>query len=181
MMDRRIAVMLGALVTMANSAAAQARPAMNLNTHSEVVIDRPAATIWPLIVDPTSWKQGTKSWHYAGPAGQLGEVFAAGDPANRKNVEFFFENVQLVPNQRRTIKIYAPAGELLGFAIWTLREAGARTVVEYDVYSESLVNSVEARTKTPAELRDAERSYVTTNQQRFDRELLGLKRLVEAR
>ena len=81
-MDRRIAVALGALVTMANSAAAQTRAAMNLNTHSEVVIDRPAAAIWPLIVDPSSWKQGTKSWHHAGPRGGLGEVFAAGDPAD---------------------------------------------------------------------------------------------------
>src|ERR1041385_6178493 len=111
-MGCRILVVLAALVIMANSIAAQTRAAMNLNTHSEVVIDRPAAAILPRIVDPTSWKQGTKSWHYAGPAGQLGEIFAAGDPTDKAKIEFFFENVQLVPNQRRTIKIYAPTGEV---------------------------------------------------------------------
>src|SRR5690349_15742204 len=105
-MGCRIVVVLAALVTMTDPIAAQPRAAMNLNTHSEVVIDRPATAIWPRIVDPTSWKQGTKSWHYAGPAGQMGEIFAAGDPADKAKVEFFFENVQLVPNQRRTIKIY---------------------------------------------------------------------------
>jgi hypothetical protein len=52
-------------------------------------------------------------------------------------------------------------------------------VLGYDVYSESLVDSAEVKTQTPAELKNAERLYVTTNQQRFDRELLALKRLVE--
>lgn len=177
-MARRFAVVIGGLLT-ATNAAAQSRVALDLNTHSEVTIDRPAAAIWPLIVDPNSWKQGSKNWHHSGPVGQLGEVFAAGDPANKAKVEFMIENVQLVPNQLRTIKIYAPNGPLLGFAIWSLKESAGKTVVAYDVYSEEPVDSAQIKSKTPAQLDQAERDYVTTNQQRFDRELIALKRMVE--
>ena len=79
----RFTMLLAGMLVMAGSAAAQSRIALDLNTHSEVTIHRPAATIWPLIVDPNSWKQGSKNWHHSGPVGQLGEVFAAGDPASK--------------------------------------------------------------------------------------------------
>lgn len=164
--------------TAALPAAAQARSAANLVTHSEVTIDRPAAKIWPHIVDPNAWKQGAKSWHYAGPAGQVGEVFAAGDPAARAKPAFLFENVELVPNQRRTIKIYATGGALIGFASWWLHEQGGRTVVGYDVYSETLFAPGTA--PAPDKLHEAERTQATTNKARFDAELVGLKTLVES-
>jgi hypothetical protein len=150
----------------------------DLVTHSEVVIDRPAAAIWPHIVDPNDWKQGAKLWHHTGPAGRRGEIFAAGDPARRDRPDFLIENVELVPNLRRTIKLYLPSGTLLGYATWWLRETNGKTAVGYDVYSES----PRAESKTAAG-RDsvvaAERAYVAGEQKRFDAELVALKRLVE--
>jgi hypothetical protein len=38
-------------------------------------------------------------------------------------VAFLVENVELVPNQRRTIKLYAPTGSLIGYASRSLTVA----------------------------------------------------------
>lgn len=178
-MLRRIAASVGMLALITGAAAAQARPAANLVTHSEIAIDRPAAKIWPHILDPNHWKQGAKAWHYAGPAGQVGEVFAAGDPGAKAKPEFLFENVELVPNQHRTIKIYATGGALIGYASWWLKEQGGRTVVGYDVYSETPIDPAQARASTPGKIRESERTVAATNKARFDQELAALKRLVE--
>lgn len=161
------------------SAAAQERVALNLVTHSVVTINRPAAAIWPLIVDPSGWKKGATLRHQSGPAGQAGEVFAAMEPGDGAKVAFWVENVELMPNQRRTIKLYAPTGSLIGYATWSIRAAGGRTVVGYDVYSETLIDPAQAKSMTPAQIREAERTSAAPNQKRFDQELLALKALVE--
>jgi hypothetical protein len=178
-MVRRIAVVAGSLAAIAGPVVAQARMAANLNTHSEITIDRPAAAVWPHIVDPNDWKQGAKSWHHAGPVGQVGEVFAAGDPADKEKAAFLFENVELKPNLRRTIKLYARTGALIGYASWWLRPVAGRTVVGYDVFSETLIDPAQANGTTPEKLRELERSGMETNKARFDQELQALKRLVE--
>jgi hypothetical protein len=159
---------------------AQSRVALNLNTHSQVEIDRPAAAIWPHILDPNPWKQGLKLTHHAGPAGQVGEILGAPDPSNRGAAAFYAENVEVVPNQRRTIKLYEPSGRLLGFAIWTLTERNGRTLVEYDVYSETLLPPELVRQSKEA-LAEQERQSFDSNKKRFDDELVALKRLVESR
>jgi hypothetical protein len=178
-MRRRLALLLGMLAS-ASGASAQDRPAINLNTHSTVAIDRPATAIWPHILDPSSWKQAAKLWHHAGPVGQVGEIFAAGDPADKRQVMFFIENVELIPNERRTIKLYQADGTLIGFASWSLRAEGGRTVVGYDVHSETRLDSAQAKAMPPARARETERVQQAENQRRFDDELLALKRLVEA-
>jgi len=168
-------------VVLAIPVTAQPRVAINLNTHSRVEIERPAAAIWPHIVDPNSWKQGLELTRRAGTAGQLGEILAAGDPGSPGGVAFFAENVEVVPNQRRTIKLYEPAGRLLGFATWTLQESNGRTVVGYDVYAETLLAADQARSMTSEVVAAREREGYQTNKQRFDAELVALKRLVEGR
>lgn len=92
---------------------------------------------------------------------------------------FFAENVELTPNQRRTIKLFLADGTLIGFATWSLREEGGRTVVGYAVHSETRLDSAQAKAMTPQQIRETERTQRAANQQRFDRELLALKRLVE--
>ena len=178
-MIRRMAILTGAGMAVAGAAAAQPRPALNLNTHSEIIIDRPPAAIWPSIRNPSRWKRGATLSHQSGPAGQLGEVFAARDPADTAKVLFLVENVELTPNRRRTIKLYEPSGGLVGYATWWLREQNGKTVVGYDVYSETLVDSARAKTMTPAQLHDTEQSALVANRKRFDEELRSLKRLVE--
>ncbi len=178
-MSRGMLVVLVGMAGVPASVAAQDRVALNLVTHSEVMINRPAAAIWPLIVDPSGWKKGATLRHQSGSAGQAGEVFAAMEPGDGAQVAFLVENVELAPNQRRTIKLYAPTGDLIGYATWSLRAAGGRTVVGYDVYSETLIDPAQAKSMTPAQIREAERTSAAPNQQRFDQELLALKALVE--
>jgi len=174
-MRHRLAVVVGSIVTV-SAAAGQTRPAINLVTHSRVEISRGPSVIWPRIVDPSDWKQGLKLRHHAGTAGAACEVLAAVDPANPAEPAFLVENVELVPNVRRTIKLYLPSGGLIGYATWTLEPKGASTVVGYDVYSETLVPAEAART---ADLAEQQRAEHETNQKRFDAELVALKRLVE--
>lgn len=178
-MQRRLTLLLGILAPTSRVASAQDRPAINLNTHSTVTIDRTAAAVWPHILDPSGWKQGAKLWHHAGPVGQVGEIFAAGDPADKRQVMFLVENVELTPNTRRTIKLYLADGTLIGFASWSLRAEGGRTVVGYDVHSETRLAAAEAQAMPAAQIRETERGQQAANQQRFDQELVALKRLVE--
>ena len=89
----------------------------------------------------------------------LAVMTAPGDPADKTTVAFLVENVELVANQRRTIK----------------------TVVTHDVYSETLIDPAQAKSMTAAQVLEAERTALVANQKRFDEELRELKRLVEAR
>lgn len=176
----KAAILTTAAILAPAGLAGQNRLASNLVTHSEVTINKPASAIWPKIVDPSEWKMGLKLWHHTGPAG-LGEILAAGDPADKANVAFFIENVEFVPNQRRTIKLYTPAGQLIGYATWTLKEAGGKTMASYDVFSETLLTTEQAKATTAEQVRAAEQTALATNQKRFDDELLALKRLVEGK
>lgn len=160
---------------------AQERPAVNLVTHSRILIDRRPAAIWPLIVEPSGWKQGLALVHRSGPPGEEGQVLAAIDPGNPERVVFLVENVEVVPGERRTIKLYEPGGALLGFALWTLDPEGDRTRVGYDVYSESRLPPGADGRVDPAALAALAREARETNQRRFDAELMALKRLVESR
>ncbi len=159
----------------------RARQATDLITHSTVAIDRPASVVWPYIVEPSRWKQGLSLRHHAGQPGAVGEVLAAFDPADPETIVFLVKNAELVPNERRTIKLYLPGSEetLLGFATWTLTERGGRTRVTYDVYTETLLPREEARGMTAQRLAEMEREGYELNQPRFDRELVALKELVE--
>ena len=149
------------------------RPAVNLVTHNRIVIARPAAAVWPFIVEPNSWKMGAKLVHRSGSSGQVGEVFSAAEA----NAPFLVENVELVVDRRRTIKLYQADGALIGYATWTLDENGGKTTVGYDVYAESLIP---AGSGTTADARaEAERAERKANIKRFDAELAALKGLVE--
>jgi len=161
----------------ATRAGAQEPAAIELITHNQIEIARPAEAIWPLILDPGSWKQGARLERRGGPAGAVGETFAAlgpgGEPA------FFVENVELVAARRRTIKLTQPDGRLIGFATWWLVPTPTGSLVGYDVYSASPLppGSRLAREEIARQRAEAE----TANHQRFAAELATLKRLVESR
>jgi hypothetical protein len=156
------------------------RLAVNLNLHSQIEIERPAAAIWPHIMEPNSWKPDRKLVHYAGPEGQIGEVFAIGGTGNGGKIWFLVENVEIVPNLRRTIKMYDPEGHLLGFSTWLLTELDGRTIVAYDVHGESVLSSNRAKETTSESIAVQERDGHEVNKKRIDAELVTLKRLVEA-
>jgi len=167
-----------ALLLVAGSAGAQERVAVNFNTHDRVELDRPVSVVWPLIVEPNSWKPNRQMVHYAGPAGKVGEVFAIGGGADRSKIWFLAENVELVPNQRRTIKLYDPAGRLLGFATWLLEPAGTRTILRYEVHAESLVPPEKVGAPGTKSVAEQEREGYEVNKKRNDDEFVILKRLL---
>ena len=156
------------------------RIASDLVTHSSVAIDAPASEIWLHIVDPTAWKESFPVRHHSGEPGVVGEVFAAFDPAAPDVISYLIKNVEIVPNERRAIKLTRPGhGALIGYAIWTLVEDDGHTVVTYDVYTETLLAPKEGSRLTPEQVVEMTREGYETNKLRFNRELLALKKLVE--
>lgn len=171
--------LLTLLVTPLPIAAQGARLATNLLTHNAIVIARPAAAVWPYIVDPSSWKQGNRLVHRSGPVGQVGEVFASVSASTPNDADYFVQNVELEPNRRRTIKLYGRDGGMIGFAAFTLEESSGRTTVSYDVFAETILPPSRAQETTPQALAESERVAREANARRFDAELATLKRLAE--
>jgi hypothetical protein len=133
-----------------------------------VRIDATPEDIWPSIEDPSAWKTGPQLIAVSGQPGALGTRFNSVDPGAPDTILFHAENVEIIPQRRRTLRLTGVDGALIGFAIWELSRQDDSTVVEYHVYAQLPPDG------------DAN-SYRATNQQRFDRELATLKRLVESR
>jgi hypothetical protein len=173
-----VAPVCGTLVATAEDSSWQ-RPNWGLYSHESIRIDRPAATIWPFILNTDQWKHALQHRRVSGIEGKTGEIVAESLVAGQEPL-FYGETVELVPNVRRTIKLYAPNhGPLIGFASWELEEIGARTHVTYHVYSETLMSPDELKSRSAAELAAAGEASESQNQRRFRTELNELKRLVE--
>ena len=155
------------------------RSAVELVTYNEIVINRPASEIWPHIINPEAWKQGAKLELVSGEQGKLGAIYRAFLPAKPGETLFYSEDVELVPNQVRSIKIYQPAqGALTGYSSWRLRADGESTRLSYHVLSEFLLPA-EAAAMPVAALKAMQEKSRKDNHQRFQRELEALKRLIE--
>jgi hypothetical protein len=146
----------------------------DLVTHNEVVIKGSPAKIWPLVIEPNSWKKGPKMISLDGPAGQLGERLKG--VMSNGHIAFYAENVEVEPQHRRTIRLNTAEGRLLGFATWQLTLRGTDTLVQYDVYSQV---PLAIANETPAQIAAAKKDYHDSNSQRFAEELVALKKLVE--
>jgi hypothetical protein len=156
------------------------RPNWGLYSHESILIDRPAAGIWPLILDTDQWKRELQHQHVSGAQGAIGEVVAH-SVAKGQAPLFYSETVELVPNIRRTIKLYAPnPGPLIGFASWELEERKGKTRVTYHVYSETLLSNDELESQTTGQIAAAQKLSDSQNRARFRTELVQLKRLAEA-
>lgn len=170
-----LAIVLGGV---AQAEEKQSRAAVDLITESTVVINRPATAIWPHILDINDWKQGNRLEHVAGGAGGAGETFASVPREGSAPPRMFVQNVEIVPNLRRTIKMYSAAdGALIGHASWELKEVDGVTTVTYRVYTEALVPGQ----RTADELAGMQQRYRTQNDERFQAELVALKKMVEAK
>jgi len=143
---------------------------LELVTHSRVIVDRPAREVWPHIVEPNGWKQGAKLVRHGGRFAALGPD---GEPA------FLMDEVELFPEARRTIRLSSLDGTLWGWATWYLEAVAGGTVVGYDVYSLMEV-PLAAVGGTPEAAAQGLAGYRQMNQDRFDAELVELKRLVES-
>src|SRR5215469_11310962 len=104
-----------ALVGVQTWAGAETPPAqMDFTTHNEIVINAPSTRIWPHIVRLADWKKGPEPIVIKGAEDQIGAQFkvVGGTP---KVLEFYSENVEVVAPQRRTIRLNAPDGSLIGY------------------------------------------------------------------
>ena len=140
---------------------------LSLVTHNAVTIAAPAERIWPHIVEPGAWKAGAQLV----PVEGVEHRFQAVMPDAPDTPLFEVTNVEFDPPARRTIRLNALDGALIGFATWELTAMDGGTRVAYHVYSQQ-----EAPPGGPAFDREA---YVEDNRKRFQDELNALKALVE--
>jgi len=112
-----------------------AQETFELFAHESVQLERSASDIWPLVIDPNSWKQGMKLSHVDGEKNQEGQVFAALTAMDDAAPQFYVKNVEVIANRRRTIIIMSPVdGATMGYSSWVLNESYAITKVSYHVY-----------------------------------------------
>jgi len=177
-----LAIILGGWIPALASPDVPAWERINLDliTHDSILIDRPPAAIWPLILDSSAWKKGVKALHVNGSRAQVGEVFAVtlGDSSSKPL--FYMQNIEVVDSRRRTVKLYdADRGPLIGYASWELLDLGGKTRVSYHVYAEIALPAEETRGENPASLAQKQARYTAENKSRFQAELSALKRLIE--
>ena len=157
-MRNKLLLIPGLLLTLTVNAA-------DLVTHNSVLIQAPAADVWPHVVTPDAWKQGAQ----LKPADDSGMVFHAVMPNQPDQPLYLVVNVEFEPNARRTIRLSSLDDALMGYATWVLRAVDDGTLVTYDVYS-----------YTPALPEGvSEADYMLANKQRFQAELEALKTIVE--
>ena len=148
---------------------------IDLVTHNSISIAAAPASIWPWILSGEGWKNGVKLVLIEGAADQPGALFGAHLPEAPDNILYHAVNVEIIPELRRTIRMSALNGTLIGFAGWRLSSAGVGATVEYDVY---------LQTEGPApssaeECRLLQQSLVVEYHNRFADELERLRSLVE--
>lgn len=171
---RRAAVILitaGLYLAASGSAPAQSAPEesryLSLVTHNAVVIAAAPERIWPYIVEPGAWKAGARLV----PVDGAEHLFKAVMPDDPDTALFHVTNVEFDAPHRRTIRLNALDGALIGFATWELAQAPGGTRVAYHVYTQQ-----QMPTGQPPIDREA---YLQANYTRFQEELQALRRLVE--
>ncbi len=160
-------LLLAAAVSAVAQTASEAPVDLSLVTHNAVIIAAPAERIWPHIVEPDAWKAGARLVPVEGAEHRFRAVM----PNDPDTPLFHVTNVEFDPPARRTIRLNALDGTLIGFATWELTPANGGTRVAYHVYSQQ-----EAPPGGPAIDREA---YLEDNRNRFQDELNALKAFVE--
>lgn len=171
---RTVAVILNsACLFLAVTGPALAQPApegsrdLSLVTHNAVVIAAQAERIWPHIVEPDAWKAGAQLVPVEGAEHRFKAVL----PDDPDTALFHVTNVAFDAPHRRTIRLNALDGTLIGHASWELTPVEGGTRVAYHVYSQQAV---------PADQPPIDReAYVHANRTRFQEELNALRKLVE--
>ncbi len=159
----------------------QASAAIDLVTHNVVQIRATPAQIWPHIVHSNDWKAGADLISIGGKPGGRGEQFKAVLAEEPDIILFHVENVEMILERRRTIRLNAQDGQLIGYASWEIIPQGDVTLVEYHVYSQLVLRPEPGASLTAEALEAAEADNHWSNHRRFAAELETLKRHVEDR
>ena len=92
----------------------------------EILIDRPPADVWPVLIDQASWTDFAML-HESGPRNAEGEVLRL-----YPGQEFFIEIIELIP-ERMFVVANLPSNiegeESVGIAMMTLSEVDGKTLV----------------------------------------------------
>ena len=151
---------------LAQSAAEDSRD-LSLVTHNAVVIAAAPEGIWPHIVDPDAWKAGARLVPVEGAEHRFKAVM----PDDPDTALFHVTNVEFDAPRRRTMRLNALDGALIGHASWELTLVDGGTRVAYHVYSQ--------QTLPPGQPPIDREAYVQANRARFQEELNALRTLVE--
>ena len=151
---------------LAQSAAEDSRD-LSLVTHNAVVIAAAPEGIWPRIVDPDAWKAGARLVPMDGAEHRFKAVMRD-DP---DTALFHVTNVEFDAPRRRTMRLNALDGALIGHASWELTLVDGGTRVAYHVYSQ--------QTLPPDQPPIDREAYLQANRARFQEELNALRKLVE--
>ena len=92
---------------------------------------------------------------------------------------FYVENVEFDPPRRRTMRLNSPDGALIGFASFELTAQDGATIVEYHVYSSSVLPEETVAAMSEDDLAALRANNYKNNYERFAAELQALKVLVE--
>lgn len=174
------AVLLGLISALTAQAQGDGNERFDLVTHNSVVIEAAPAAIWPRIVDPSEWKAGAKMVLVEGDPAKTGALFKAVTAEAPDQASFYFTNVEMVPEQRRTIRLNTPEGALIGYAVWELTPVEGGTEVAYHVYSEAVIPAAAFASMGAEEIDAVRADYGPSNSKRFQSELETLKKLVES-
>lgn len=173
---RRSAALLLLVVHQAWAHADAPPVAIDFVTHSEIVVNADAGSVWPHILKLSEWKRGPQLVPIDGNSANVGGRFkvVAGDPPQVA----YIENVEIEPARLRTIRVDNPDG-FYGYASWRLTPQGQSTRVQYDVYMRTTL-SVASEQPSSAEIATARKNMYAAQYRRFDEELAVLKKLVES-
>ena len=94
---------------------------LSLVTHNAVVIAAPPERIWPSIVEPDAWKAGAQLVPVEGAEHRFRAVM----PDEPDIALFHVTNVEFDAPHRRTIRLNALDGALIGHASWNSRRSKA--------------------------------------------------------
>jgi hypothetical protein len=103
-------------------------------THSKVRIKAEPGAVWPRVVDLEGWRTNQTLVLVSGERDQVGARFHAVATEAPDTPLFEVVNAEMVPQQRRTIRLIGLDGHFIGFAAWELTQMGDETIVAYDVY-----------------------------------------------
>jgi hypothetical protein len=151
--------------------------AIDFVTHSEIVVNADAGSIWPYLMNLSEWKKGPELVPIDNKSSSVGGRYkvVAGNPSQVA----YIENVEVVPAKLRTIRVDNPDG-FYGYASWRLTsQDGQSTLVQYDVYMRTTL-SVRGAQPSSADIAAARKNLYDAQYRRFAEELAVLKRLVES-
>lgn len=151
----------------------------DLSLHSEVIISRPAAAVWPYLDRLGDWKDSVVSVeHIGGTRGLVGERFRVGQRPGTATVHVTHETLAMqLPRWKIQSMVSEDGVTTEGYVIYTLVEHGDQTLVLCNVAGKVRVPSAGAQQAGGTE--QLARTANEATQAKLDADHSRLKQLLE--